>query len=611
MPMPSDGIEQAGRQDEIDALGDGELALEDELHGSILPPFPSQSTAAMTLLGKLQDKAKQKLHAQLGDLSLGQQQERGGGAPPPPSSSAAAPDTPPTPRQLYTFRQQHGVNLGSLFTLEAWLTPSLFANAAEGEGKQGKSELEVVKGNGADKAKQILEHHWDHFVDDGDWRWFTAHGVDTIRLPVSYYHVLPGLGAGAGNSLMKGTPYEPYAGVYADCLPRIHALFDTAARHGVGVLLDLHGCVGPQNDQHHSGVSTSFPGLWKADNAEKLQQQAIDILVVLAREFADRHENMVGIELLNEPANGPWLAKFYERTLKAFDKAGVRPDLPVIISDGWATPFYSNWLNDGAAKVTRRHVIIDYHLYRCFTDKDRGIAIEDHANGLELGCNSDLSDRGQTASWLEQMSKQAHRNILVGEWSAAMGGGSFDCSALHKDGHHARRAGRTRWATNQLQAFEEFTGGSFFWTAKKEGKPDAAWCFYGAIEGGCLPENIDPNASLVGAWDAAAAEQYGKEEQERAWEGHKSYWSSRGGDGTHARFRQGFAQGWADATAFFGADLGGRRGSVIGYSDRWIQERLGALKHAEGDPKDAWEYEEAMKQALRAWRRMLQEKRQK
>ncbi|KAL9932065.1 hypothetical protein V8E36_009126 [Tilletia maclaganii] len=519
----------------------------------------------------------------------------------------ASADAPPTPRQLYTFRQQRGVNLGSLFTLESWLTPSLFQNAAEGEGKQGKSEFEVVKGNGPEKAKEILEHHWDHFVDEGDWKWFTSHGVNTIRLPVSYYHILPGLG-GAGQDLMKGTPYEQYQSVYADCLCRIHALIDTAAKHGVGVLLDLHGCVGPQNDQHHSGVSNSFPGLWKAKNADKLQAQAIDIMVAIAREFADRHENVVGFELLNEPANGPWLAAFYERALRAIDQAGIRGDLPIIVSDAWATQWYASWLHEGAAKATRRQVIIDYHLYRCFTEKDRGVAIEDHANGLEIGCNSDNSDRGSTAGWLAQMSKQANRNILVGEWSAALNPGSFDCSALHKDGHNARRAGRRRWGTNQLNAFEEFTGGSFFWTAKKEGKPDAAWCFYGAISN-VLPENIDPFSSLVASLDPAAAEQFGKEEQERAWGGHKSYWSSRGGDGEHARFRQGFAQGWADATAFWQADVGGRRGSLIGYSPRWVQERVQALKAAEGDPKHAWEYEEAMRQALQAWTRMLKEKR--
>ncbi|CAD6907975.1 unnamed protein product [Tilletia controversa] len=564
----------------------------------------------MTVFGKLQEKAKQKLSDQLADLNIGKSQSQSQSQPQPQPAAIGA---QPTLRQLYSFRQQRGVNLGSLFTLEAWLTPSLFTNAPESEGKQGKSEFELVKGNGNgnEQAKHILENHWDHFVDHGDWKWLVQHGINTIRLPVSYYHVLPGHPDAAARDLMKGTPYEPYSSVYADCLNRIHALFDTAASHGIGVLLDLHGCVGPQNDQHHSGVSTSFPGLWKADNAKHLQQQAIEILVVLAREFADRHENMVGIELLNEPANGPWLASFYERALQAFDKAGVRADLPVIVSDAWATPFYSTWLNDGAAKVTKRHVAIDYHLYRCFTEKDRGIAIEEHANGLEIGCKEDASDRGQTASWLEKMSKQAHRNIIVGEWSSAMSGGSFECSAHHKDGHNARRAGRTRWGTAQLNAFEEFTAGNFFWTAKKEGKPDAGWCLYGAIEGNVLPAQLDPNVDLLSGWDAGAAAQFGKDEEARAWEGHKSYWSSRGGDGVHDRFRRGFAQGWTDSTTFWETDVAGRKANLIGYTGRWTSDRVEALKAGEGNPKDAWEYEEAMKQALTAWRRMLKEKRQK
>ncbi|KAK0563998.1 Glucan 1,3-beta-glucosidase 3 [Tilletia horrida] len=550
----------------------------------------------MTVLGKLQDK--------LGDLKLG----KSDGKPPAPAPAPAASSSPssqPSPRQVYTFRQQRGVNLGSLFTLEAWITPSLFKDVPEAEGdKKGKSEFELVHHLPAQEAQSRLEHHWDHFVDEGDWKWFVDHGINTVRLPISYYHVLPGLSQ--SHPLMKGTPYEPYAPIYANCLERIHRLFETAASHGVGVLLDLHGCVGPQNDQHHSGVTTSTPGLWKAPNADQLQKQAIDILILLAREFGDRHENIVGLEVLNEPANGPWLASFYERTFKAFDHAGVRPDLPLIVSDAWATQFYSTWLGDGAAKATSRHIIIDYHLYRCFTEKDRKIAIEDHANMMELGKNGDGSDQGSTAAWLSQMSSQAHRNIIVGEWSSALNPGSFECSALHKNSHNERRAGRIRWGTTQLRAFEEHTGGYFFWTAKKEGKPDAGWCLYGAIEGNVFPAQWDPNAGLLAQWDAGQAAKFGEEEQERAWGGHKSYWSSRGGDGVHARFRQGFAQGWADSTAFFES---GRKGSLVGFTDRWVQERVEALKRADGHPKDAWEYEEAMKQAHRAWRRMLKEKR--
>lgn len=86
-----------------------------------------------------------------------------------PSQSAQPPldlNSPPSQRHLYQYRQQHGVNLGSWFTLETWLTGSLF------RGVQGQkdSEMDLLHGLGPDKAKQVLESHWDHFVNDGDWK---------------------------------------------------------------------------------------------------------------------------------------------------------------------------------------------------------------------------------------------------------------------------------------------------------------------------------------------------------------------------------------------------------------------------------------------------------
>lgn len=56
--------------------------------------------------------------------------------------------------------------MGSWFTLEKWLTPSVFKGAKE----PAKCELDIVLGLGPDKARQQLEAHWDGFINDGDWK---------------------------------------------------------------------------------------------------------------------------------------------------------------------------------------------------------------------------------------------------------------------------------------------------------------------------------------------------------------------------------------------------------------------------------------------------------
>jgi glucan 1,3-beta-glucosidase len=63
------------------------------------------------------------------------------------------------------YRKQRGVNLGSFYTLEVWLTPSLF----EGVSK-AKSEYDLCKQLGEHKARERLENHWNTFVNQGDWQ---------------------------------------------------------------------------------------------------------------------------------------------------------------------------------------------------------------------------------------------------------------------------------------------------------------------------------------------------------------------------------------------------------------------------------------------------------
>lgn len=47
---------------------------------------------------------------------------------------------PPTARDIFRYRYQHGTNLGSIFVLERWLTGSMYE-----DGTPGSSELEAVK----------------------------------------------------------------------------------------------------------------------------------------------------------------------------------------------------------------------------------------------------------------------------------------------------------------------------------------------------------------------------------------------------------------------------------------------------------------------------------
>lgn len=144
----------------------------------------------------------------------------------------------PTERQIYQHRQQRGVNLGSLFALETWLVPSLFAGV-----KNAGSEMDLLQQLPAHEAKQRLEHHWGSFVNEGDWKWMVEHGVNTVRLPIGYVHFC----AAKAPESLKGTEYEKYAEIYVGAWERVEEIIRAAKQHGVGVLMDLHCAPGAQN----------------------------------------------------------------------------------------------------------------------------------------------------------------------------------------------------------------------------------------------------------------------------------------------------------------------------------------------------------------------------
>jgi glucan 1,3-beta-glucosidase len=97
---------------------------------------------------------------------------------------------------IYRYRQQQSVNLGSWFVLEQWMTPSLFAGCAAGN---AQAELDVAMGWGSvDGARQVLERHWDEWIQESDFQYLASigelgraswvklmgSGINTVRIPI-------------------------------------------------------------------------------------------------------------------------------------------------------------------------------------------------------------------------------------------------------------------------------------------------------------------------------------------------------------------------------------------------------------------------------------------
>lgn len=138
----------------------GEINTALMLHHSL--PFFSSHTI-LKIMKKFISKVSQKIDD---SSSAGGSSKISGGPAVLPHS------TPPSQKDFYLYRQQRGVNLGSVFSLEEWLTPSVFEGAKDPK----KSEFDVVKGEKEDKVKERLEKHWQ-MIDDGDWQVSTSERV--------------------------------------------------------------------------------------------------------------------------------------------------------------------------------------------------------------------------------------------------------------------------------------------------------------------------------------------------------------------------------------------------------------------------------------------------
>ncbi|TBU45740.1 glycoside hydrolase [Dichomitus squalens] len=355
---------------------------------------------------------------------------------------------------IYRYRQQQSVNLGSWFVHEQWMTPSLFSCAA---GDQA-SEIDIASGWGSPEgARAVLERHWDTFVNDTDFQYLADIGINTVRLPIGYWTL--------GPDFCQGTPYENVSTVYQNSWSRVVRAINTAAQYGIGVLIDLHGAPGSQNGQPHSGISDGQANLWGND---VYKNKTLDVLTFLTQQLV-KVTNVAGIQILNEPNNVGELADFYSTaitTMRQVDPAAA--SLPLYIHDGFD-------LNRFSAFVANRtdFVVQDHHSYFVFTPPDEAEPASQHTSDIYGGISRSLAGA----------SARQQRNLVVDEFSCAL---TDESLADESDPIEARKD----FCQAQLDVYRSTTAGWAFWAYNKEDCfSDPGWCFRAAV-GQSLPSSF-------------------------------------------------------------------------------------------------------------------------
>ncbi|KAJ7156091.1 glycoside hydrolase [Mycena crocata] len=353
------------------------------------------------------------------------------------------------------YRTQRSVNLGSWFVNENWMTPSVFECAS---GRQ-LSELDIASGwNSTKRARHTLENHWGTFISDSDFSYLSSIGINTVRIPIGYWSLGP-------EYCLAGTPFSPFADVYHNSWSFVVRAINMAAAHGIGVLIDLHGAVGSQNGQPHSGISDRHVGLF---NTPANVDKTISVLTFLMQQLCNV-TNVVGIQVLNEPQDGPTLIDFYTRAISAMRKvSSAAADFPIYIHDGFNLMKFSNFIAN-----RNDFVVQDYHSYFVFNQQDSLTPASELTKKIETS----ISDSLATASVNQR------GNLVVDEWSCAL-----TPKSLSNEPDEA--TARQNFCTAQMEVYSTTTAGWSFWAYKKEGcDTDPGWCFTTAV-GTSLPPNF-------------------------------------------------------------------------------------------------------------------------
>lgn len=168
-----------------------------------------------------------------------------------------------------------------------WLNMENFITGYPGTESQVRTALRAAMGEAAYDA--FFARFTRAFFADADAAYLASLGMNCVRLPVNYHHLL---------DLESG-------------LALLRRAVDTSAARGLYTILDLHALPGGQNQHWHSDNPSHVAAFW--DHAV-LQDQVTAWWEAIAGYFADSPA-VAGYNLINEPAcpDGDVLAAYYAR----------------------------------------------------------------------------------------------------------------------------------------------------------------------------------------------------------------------------------------------------------------------------------------------------------
>ncbi len=173
--------------------------------------------------------------------------------------------------------QLKGVNLGNWLMQEFWM----MGQGSNGIDDQCKLEAILDKRFGYAERERLYRLYRKNWMRERDWDLIAQYGMNVVRLPFIW-------------SVIEDEKNPGH--LRADAWEYLDDAIAQAERRGMHVILDLHGAVGSQGWEHHSGCAGKNL-YW---STPEFQERTIWLWQAIAARYKDRAA-VAGYSLLNEP----------------------------------------------------------------------------------------------------------------------------------------------------------------------------------------------------------------------------------------------------------------------------------------------------------------------
>lgn len=300
-----------------------------------------------------------------------------------------------------------GCNLGNWLVMEMWMLH------AHPEGVCSQVEFEKVLEDrfGSDGRDLLMHTYRENWITERDFKIIKSFGMNLVRLPFQYssleddanpMHIKPG-----------GWKWLDRA-------------VDWAEKHGLYIILDLHGAVGRQSGMDHTGEC----GVNRLFSDPAAQERT----VWLWKEIAKRYKNrscVAGYDPLNEPWGGSRedLRALVDRIYWAIREVDMKH---IIFLPGFydGIDFY-----DAPARMNYANVVFEMHFYPGFFGWGKA----------DVGVHKDFLMHG-LPGWVEKM-KQFDAPLFVGEFNVVLNkAGGAEMMRRYFDFYSAQGWPATMWS---------------------------------------------------------------------------------------------------------------------------------------------------------------------